>query len=392
MNKKIVFIGGGASSLIASIFLKQREPSFGITIVEKDKKLGKKLSATGGGKCNIAPLNDDIVMYNNESKMLLKSLFRDISMEEYFSLLKEVGIEVKQIKDYGYYPIHESAPQLVKNLIHRIRKLGIEVIQDEFIDYKAIAKNEIEIELKNSKISGNCLVLATGGMNEDIKNMLSKKGYVVSDIYPGLCPTKVKEKVSSLFGCRFDANINLFYDNKMLYHTYGEVQFKKDALSGIPLLNCSSVISRNLTKNRKIEGYEISIGLNPNLANGLMQNIIGQQAKDFLMKCFKEEYVDYLLTKENISPETIITKKNQDLILKMVFDNRFKIDSLYDIESAQISVGGFDLNQINENFMLNNENNIYVVGEMLNVDGFCGGYNLRFAISSGLKAALSILK
>ena len=79
MNKRIVFIGGGASSLIASVFLKQREPSFRVTIVEKDKKLGKKLSATGGGKCNIAPLNDDIVMYNNESKMLLKSLFRDIS-------------------------------------------------------------------------------------------------------------------------------------------------------------------------------------------------------------------------------------------------------------------------------------------------------------------------
>ena len=79
MNKNIIFIGGGASSLITSIFLKQREQSFHITIVEKDKKLGKKLSATGGGKCNIAPMNDDVLMYNTESKNLLKSLFKDIS-------------------------------------------------------------------------------------------------------------------------------------------------------------------------------------------------------------------------------------------------------------------------------------------------------------------------
>ena len=140
MNKRVIFIGGGASSLVNAVLLKKEEPSFDIFIIEKDKKLGKKLSATGGGKCNIAPLKDNPYVYNLDSIDLVTSLFKEYPLDKYLELLEKAGIATKTIKDYGYYPIHESAPQVVKNLYHQINKLGIKAIRGPRKISKEISK------------------------------------------------------------------------------------------------------------------------------------------------------------------------------------------------------------------------------------------------------------
>ena len=380
--KKVVFIGAGASTLFSSILLKRREPSYDIYIVEKDKKLGRKLSMTGGGKCNIAPVKDDIDAYNLDSNKLIKDLFNSISFDEYLSLLKEAGVPTKTIKDYGYYPLHESAPQVVKNLFHQINKLGIKIINDEFVSF-SIEKKQINIELKKEKIVADNLVLATGGLSKEMKEMLSFKGIKVTNTLPGLCPLKVKENVSSLFGSRFEANIALLYKDKIVKECYGEIQFKKDGLSGIPVLNYSSYIARQLIEGKsKLDDYQISIGQSKELIPEFSKKLVGE----VLFSIFREEYVAYLIDKHHLDKFAKVDEK----IISIIMGEKFSISDLYNYASAQVIVGGITLDDIDSNFELKNFKGVYAVGELLNVDGICGGYNLRFAITSAIKAIRNI--
>lgn len=376
--KKVVFIGAGASTLFSSILLKKREPSYDIYIVEKDKKLGRKLSMTGGGKCNIAPVKDDIDAYNLDSNKLIKDLFNSITFDEYLSLLKEAGVPTKTIKDYGYYPLHESAPQVVKNLFHQINKLGIKIIIDEFVSF-SIEKKQINIELKKEKIVADNLVLATGGLSKEMKEMLSSKSIKVTNTLPGLCPLKVKENISSLFGSRFEANISLLCKDKIIKECYGEIQFKKDGLSGIPVLNYSSYVARQLVEGKsKLDDYQISIGLPKELIPEFNEKLVGEA----LFSIFREEYAAYLIDKHHLDKFAKVDEK----IISIIMGEKFTVTNLYDHANSQVTVGGVHLNEITTDFELKKYRGVYVVGELLNVDGICGGYNLRFAISSALKA------
>ena len=382
MNKRIVYIGGGASSLCSAILLKKRNPSLEVFIVEKEKKLGKKLSATGGGKCNIAPMCDDVFMYNMSAQDIVDRLFKEISLSNYLVLLSEIGVNCKTIKDYGYYPIHESAPQLVKNLYHQLNVLGIKVIYDDFVDYIENKEN-IVIILKTQEICCDNLVISTGGLGtSDIRDILDRHNVGYTNICPGLVPIKVKENVSTLFGCRFEANISLKYGNDLIKECFGEVQFKKDAISGIPALNLSSEISRRQIKDSgNLDKYSIHIGLKDVSSNF----VLGRTVEEALLSLFKEEYARYLIDVNKLNPKAIADEH----VLDIISDQAFQVQSLYDFKDGQVTVGGVALSEVDENFR---KNKVYFVGELLNVDGCCGGYNLRFAITSGFKVALSLLK
>lgn len=386
--KKAVFIGGGASSLVASIYLKKLDPSFDVVIVEKEKKLGKKLAMTGGGKCNIAPNRDDPYVYNVSAIKMLETIYKEIPLKKYLEILKEVGINTKTIKDYGYYPIHESASQVVKNLYHQINKLGIKIIYDEFVDYSYV-DNKVVIKLKEQTLEANYLLLAIGGLNKETKQLYESHDIKVSKLYPGLCPVKVNENVKDLFGTRFEASITLWYKKNIVKVYYGEVMFKKDGLSGIPVLNLSSLISRKMIiENADINDFQISVGLPRDFLN----DFIGKSVEETLLSLFKENYADYLINKHNLNGKDVIDIELYKKIVKIISNEYFNVSSLYDFKDAQVTVGGVILNQINEGFALKNEKNIYILGESLNVDGICGGYNLRFAITSGIVAVNSILK
>ena len=383
--KKVVFIGGGASSLTSAVLLKKNDPSFDVIIVEKDKKLGRKLSMTGGGKCNIAPLRDDVSVYNNPS--LLEKIFKEVPLDRYLELLSSIGLEIKTIKDYGYYPTHESAPQVVKNLYHQINKLGIKVINDEFLDYDSKG-NEIIVRLKEQELKADYLLFATGGLSSEMKSVFLSHGIEVTETYPGLCPLRTKENVSSLFGCRFESVITLYYQKNVVKQYFGEVQFKKDGLSGIPVLNLSSLISRKMLEEKvNINDYQIGIGL----PKELIPSLKGKTIEESLLMLYREEYASYLIKSHGLNSKQIVDEQLENKLIKIIRDERFIVSSLYGFKDSQVTVGGVSLNQINGDFALKNSQKVYILGEALNVDGICGGYNLRFAITSGFLAVASII-
>ena len=133
MSKVVCFVGGGASSIISAILLKKRSLDDDVIVFESNKPL-QKLKMSGNGKCNIAPLNDDVNKYNNPK--FVKALFDEIPLEKYLGFLLDLGIETKTIREFGYYPISESAPNVASILLSQCERLGVRIVKDTVIRYQ----------------------------------------------------------------------------------------------------------------------------------------------------------------------------------------------------------------------------------------------------------------
>ena len=383
MVKKIVFVGGGASNLIGAILLKKKDPTLDILVIEKNKELGRKLKATGSGRCNIAPISDDLSLFYNHE--FVEDTIGNIPVKEQLEVLKSIGIITKEITGVGHYPISESASNLVKLLEKQFNNLGIKyLLNTKVIDY-SIKDNIITLD-NNDTINFDYIVFGVGGSSysslggEDTLSLIFKShGYKFNPQTPVMTPIKIKENIHKLFGIRLPCKVTLREDKKFVYSEKGEVQFRKDGLSGIVILNISRFIDERknytLTIN-PFEGKDFSITFD-DFANLYKSN------KNFLLSILPSELVDFGLSRLNIDKDDI---KEQNL--KSIFDYfasiTFTFSKLFPLEYATVSRGGIDISQIKNTFESKLEKNVYFLGEIIDVDGPCGGYSLRFAISSAI--------
>lgn len=373
---KIAFVGGGAATLIAANLLIKKHPDYKIIIIDKKAKLGRKLSMTGNGKCNLAPINDNIDAYNNPS--FIEELFSDISLKQYLKTLEDLGIPTKTIKNQGYYPLSENASNVVDILINQLKN-KVSIINDEVIDYE----NTILRLKNNGTLTADKIIFAIGGKSYpnsgsdgNLFPILEKHGYQINELKPSLCPIKVKENIKSLFGARNHAKMTLINkESQVIYEEEGEIMFKKDALSGIAIMNMSHFISH------KPGPYHIKVDFLNDRAFSYLNSL---SPLDNLLRYVNKPIAEYIL---KIAGED---SKNPLKLSGYLSDLTFHVDTLYDFESAQVTAGGISIKEIDNTFMSIREPNIYLIGEMLDIDGLCGGYNLRFAISSAIKMVESL--
>lgn len=375
---KVIYVGGGAASLLSSIYLKLRHPNVDVLILEKNKVLGKKLKATGNGKCNILPINESLDVYNNAH--FLNASISNLSLNDLITAFKNIGINIKKISNYGYYPVSESANNVVNLLISKLHELGIKYELDtKVLDYKV--DNKVTILTDKGKYFADKLIFSTGGCaaknlggDDSLFTVFKNHGYQVNKLVPVLCPIKIKENVKALFGVRNRAKIRLIDENyNIIKEEIGEIQFKKDGLSGICIFNLTRFINK--------ENYKISI------------NFINHDECDISY----EDFVNLSQTNNNYL-YSLVTAPIADYIKKISKDLNdeynnlinlsFNVLETYGFEDSHVSRGGISLENINYDFSSKIENNVYFIGEVLDIDGPCGGYNLRFAFASGLNVKI----
>ena len=382
MENNIYYVGGGPASIISALVLKRRYPDLHVFIIERNEYPLKKLRMSGNGKCNIAPLKDDINKYNIQD--FVKRLFEDISLNDYLKYLEDFGFITKIIKDYGYYPISESAPNASLILYNQCLKYGVNFIKDKIVDYK---KNGVYLDLigENNTYKANKVIFATGGKSHPetgsdgcLFDAYKKHGYRINELIPSLCPVKVKENVKELFGVRNNALVLLYENDKLIKEERGEVMFTKDGFSGICVMNLSKYINND-------KNYTFIIDFIDGLS---LKFVEGLTVKDFLLSIIKEPLAKYLLKKWKLNEKEIMNINTYSKIIEELRNVRFTFASLYDFNDAQVTRGGISLNDIDEKFSSIIEENVSFIGEVLDVDAECGGYNLRFAITSGIKLAL----
>jgi len=365
---KVIVIGAGASGITAAINYKKHHLSDDVLVIEHLDKPLKKILATGNGKCNLGNANINFALYNNPD--FAKKI---ISGYDYKSFFESIAIETKLIDNLAY-PVSESAVSVRDALLNECNKLGIKInVSENLLDY-----NDTKVITDKNTYTYDKLILACGlkstpklGSDGSLVNILKNHGYNISEVLPGLSPLYTKEKTKVLDGIRCKSNVKLLENNKVIFDESGEVLFKEHGLSGIVIFNLMSNISRNNGKK-----LEIQIDLLPEFSKEYLNIFLSKHSfNEFLQAFINPKIISYLEDRFNTNKE----------IFEAVKCLKFTFDKSYGFDFSQVSVGGVDLDQVNDDFMSKIEKNVYIIGELLNIDGPCGGYNLTWAFASALR-------
>jgi len=404
---KIAIIGGGACGLFCAARLSNliNDKNISIDIIEKDKKVGRKILLTGNGKGNISNQNVSVDKYNDSFVLKALSSFSYEDLVNYFS---SRGVLLTIDNEGRIYPRSETSNTILDTLRRDYSNFVNEYIET----------NVTKLEFKNKQIRilgtnfdklYDYVVLATGSKaslnnvsNKYNLDLISSTGHTVSKLYPSLSPVFVKENIASLRGIRTKAKVQMTLDKT--YETEGEVLFKDDSLSGICIFEMSTFYARNkITSNCKnvkiqldlLKDYDSDSLLS--LLKDMRTNLGKDEASLLLNGFFPKMLAKYILdaTKINLKNRLIKDLTDQELliIVQNIKNQMFNVDENKEASNCQVMVGGVNLDEVDANtFESKIHPNLYFGGEVLNIDGQCGGYNLHFAFASGNLIAESILR
>lgn len=378
--KNIVIVGGGASGIACAIQLKSKlKNKAKITIIEKLPRIGKKILMTGNGKCNISNMNIEPKHYKGKRLEIIKK----VDSNEIVDFFENLGLMLRVDDALRVYPFSEKATTVLDVFLNQIEKLGIELINDyEVDDIKKTDK--FLVYSKDYQVNNyDYLVMATGGMasitNEYNGYKLMKRlGHNITQLQPGLVALKTKEDLKHLSGIRLKCRPSIVLNSKTLASTDGEILFKNDGLSGIAIFELSRYYQ---------EGVKISIDLAPNVTDKKLEVFLnsGESLETTLQGMFHKMVAIEIIKR--------CKKQNINEVIKVIRNFDFLITDTYGYKTAQITVGGVNYSEINPH---TNESlkikDMYLIGEILDVDGSSGGYNLHYAWGSGIAAANDIIK
>ena len=347
--KKVAIIGAGACGILLANLLKD---DFDVTLFEKNNKLGKKVLASGNGKCNFTNIGNYRGKYNNGFANKIVDKYDSYHFRTYLSSL---GFAYRVDSEKRAYPLSESSVSLLNILKKGLNKTKI------LLDTKVIKlekdNNEVKVFYDDKVENFDYVVCCSGSKasnlgSEYAYSYLENSGIKITDLRPSLVPVKVKEDLKELEGVRVKCLVKLFKNGEFFYNEVGEVLFKEDALSGIVIFNMSSIINRDI--NNK---YEIVLDL--------LHDSYSDITSDDLIGLVHPKMCEYL-TLNDITDLTNL---------------RFNVTGVESMKYAQVVSGGVMLNQVNLDLTLKDNPHILIGGEVLDCDGVCGGYNLQFAFS-----------
>jgi len=390
----VVIIGGGASGL----FLASQLPSgLRIAIAESNDRVGKKLLATGNGKCNLTNLDMNIVHYNKPNAV--EDIIDRFDAHNTIAVFEKMGL-ITKVVDRRVYPYSECASSVLDILRRAVERNGVSVFTSHFVNFienyndsfniSGVIKREDKPNESFKFIADN-VVLATGSpatFGRDSTSLFTALGHKARPMTPSLVPIKTeKEPIKGLQGVRVKAGVRIGYRYEV-----GEVLFKDFGLSGIAVFNLSGEIARG----RVHAGDVISIDFMPEYSRAEVEDILrrrdsGLTVGELLTGTFHSRVQERIIDMAGCRSEDGAAAKISALS-GAIKSFKLTIEGLGDVSLAQVMSGGLDIREFDENLMSLKVKGAYAIGEALDIDGDCGGYNLQWAWSSAKAAAVSITK
>ena len=369
--KRIAVVGGGPGGLTACYKIKEEHPDYQVVLFEKDEMIGKRIKVSGNGRCNLLNINiNQNDYYNGEKINYILSYFNKYQ-NKFFS---ELNLHLYHDEEGRMYPITNSSKTVINAFINALNRKGVIIKLNE--KYLSLKKDNDKYLLITScdKYIFDKVIFATGGASylykkEDYENIIKSLPYKINyeELSGVLCPIKVKEKINkACVGKRSKAKIYLYLNNDLIYEESGEILFKKDGISGIVIFNISRYIDY-----KKANLYSIKI----NFIDGIKKNDID---KELSLYSKKEVISSYVV--DEIA-DLILSYYNN--VYQVLSSFILHVDSLYSLNESQVTRGGILIEELNNDLSLKKDENIYFLGEMIDVDGKCGGYNIFFALASG---------
>lgn len=399
----IIVVGGGASGLVAAIYA-AKNTNNNVILLEKNNKCGKKILITGNGKCNY--WNED---FNNKyfycsNKTLLDSIISKSNQDTVLNFFKQIGI-VPKIKNGYYYPMSNQAVTIQTALVKEAEISGVCIKYD--CEVKNIEYNgKYVVKTNNDIYKCDKLILATGskaafntGSTGDGYEFLKKFNHTINSLVPALVQLEATETyLKKWSGVRSDVNLSLYEDDKLISESCGEVQLTNYGISGVCTFQLSGIVSRGLL-NRKKEVIKINFvpWLNKSFIDymNLRNAKIKSRSISFLMdSLLNYKLVNLLLELSHINQNdkwddiSFSKKKNLE---SLITNFELLITGTKGFDCAQTCAGGVSIDEINTKTMESKlQKGLYIVGELIDVDGMCGGYNLGFAWITGMLAGCGV--
>lgn len=382
---KIGIVGGGAAGLFFALFVSAAHPDWRIEIYEKEERVGRKILATGNGHCNI--LNDNPTPDSYSDKRV-SGYFASCGYETLRQALEGQGIYLQKRKE-GIYPLTYSAASLLSFLLDVLSSRKVVFFTGfKVLDYVNSSVGTDILLDHDTKRHVDFLVISTGGKSSpklgsdgSFFPVLSKHGYKVANPVPALSPIKVKEVgLGILKGVRHRCLVSVVADGNVVSREEGEILFKEDGLSGIVAFNTSSLLSWKGLWNSSF----IAIDLFPELSEAELREM-AKKAERLGGRPFETIIEKNLAT--YILKRSEREKKDPVAILKNLV---FHPSASYGFNDSQITHGGVLLDDVDLALRSKIEKGVGIIGEALNVDGKCGGYNLTWALATAYLLAAAL--
>lgn len=402
--KKIAVIGGGASGMMAAITA--HDKSSKVTLFEANDRVGKKLLATGNGKCNFTNDKLNKNCYNGGDRKFIMNVINRFSTENLVDFFCSLGVFSTVKRDGYYYPYSGQASTILDCLRNELSYRGVNVFtQANVKEIKKSVKGytlSVMVAGKKQTFDFDSVIIAIGSIagikgksKEEHYKLLKGLNLDFVPVVPSLVQLKCSESyLKALSGVRFDGSISLIVNGKTVAKENGEIQLTDYGVSGIPTFQLSRIASYELNNNNK---PEISLDFLPDISEEELTQLImyrpvrntEQTAEEYFLGITNKKVILQVMKMAGIKSATaacLVNKQSKAKVVKLLKDMRLHVEDTNGFENAQVCAGGVDLSELNDELMLKKWPGLYVVGEACDVDGRCGGYNLQWAFSSGFIA------
>ena len=393
----ICVIGGGAAGMMAAITAAREGAK--VTILEAGDMLGKKILATGNGRCNLGNMKLNIDHYHGSCYFLQVAL-NEFGTAQTISFFDDLGLMIKE-KDGYLYPYCEQASVVLDALRNEIKALGITVrFHSKVLEIQPNGKQRIIVKSINDTCAYDRVILTCGGKaspktgsDGNGYELARKLGHRIVEVIPALTYLKCKEKYfKSIAGVRADALVTLYGKNKeILCEEQGELQLTERGISGIPVFQLSQMAGRQMIKEKELKASIdflpfVSIEEIKSYAKDRMKLCGERSVAEFFNGIINKKVITVILKLSGLeltNPSRNLSPKKVLEVLMLAKKFPCTIVGSGDFESCQVCSGGVDCGQISKSMESKLVKGLYFAGEILDVDGRCGGYNLQWAWTSG---------
>ncbi|MBR5233077.1 MAG: aminoacetone oxidase family FAD-binding enzyme [Clostridia bacterium] len=408
--KTISVIGGGASGFAAAIeaarVSREMNIPVKIRIFERLPKPGKKILATGNGRCNVLNARNDLDNYNGDKKFI-SSVFSHYDVESNIEFFFSMGICLAEEDDGRLYPMSFQATSVLDALRFEAELLGIEILCETKI---VTVKKQGDGFILNDEFTSDAVIVAGGGKSAPVQgsdgscfDILSSFGVRMKPAFPSLTGIMFKKKNKDLKGTRAAGEILIVDNGKVVAASSGELQYTDYGISGIPAMEVSRAVSGHFAK--KAQGKVVA-------AINALPDFTPEEIYDYILK--RKQHNRDLLCEDLLSgvmpkklgiaklhsagidihsPVSALNKNKIALLTEIINSEIFEVSGTLNFENSQVTAGGADTKMFDMNTLeCKKAKGLYACGEVLDVDARCGGYNLTWAWSSGRCAGACAVK
>ena len=409
MKHSLIIIGGGAAGLTAALMAK--DLGIDVAVIEGSDRVGKKILTTGNGRCNISNENIDINRYHSEDSYFPKHTLDSFSKKDTEDFFAYLGMPLVTLDGGKMFPMSLQASSVLDLLRFSLEEKNIPVYINTKV--KEITKEDNIFKIyctDNVTYHSEKLIIATGGKSapktgsDGSGYTLAKQlGHSIISPVPALVQLKLNYiRLKALSGVKFDGYAEIYINDNAVQKEFGEILFTDYGISGPPILSLSRAASYGLSKNYKVS---LTIDMLPNITCEDLPEFLenhwsvfgGRSIHDSFIGIINKKILPIILKEAKIEdinkPCCNLDWKEKNSIYALLKKWEFEVSGTNSFANAQVTAGGINTKEVNpETLESNITPSLYFAGEVLDVDGDCGGFNLQWAWSSGAIAAKNASK